>query len=80
MTRFLFIYFFFYNALDPSPEQQQQQSTVTFVSPLLCHYPPAEKETGGRLAPSPRERKATSPAIMLPPPTPSKLKSETALC
>lgn len=36
----------------------------------------AEKETGGRPAPSPQGGQATSPAITWPLPTPSRLKSE----
>lgn len=47
-------------------------------SSLLCRCP-AEKETGGKLAPSTRGRQATSQAIMWPLPTPSKLKSEALL-
>lgn len=46
------------------------------VSSLLCHCPPAEKETGGRLAPSTRGGKATSRAITWPPLTPSRPKSK----
>lgn len=49
------------------------------VSSLLCHCPPAEKETGGRLAPSTRGGKATSRAIMWPPLTPSRPKSKALL-
>ena len=45
---------------------------------LLCRCP-AERETGGRLAPSTRGRTATSRAITWPLPTPSRLKSKALL-
>lgn len=52
---------------------------TSHLSHLLCRCHTAEKETGGRLAPSTQERKATSQVIMWLLLTPSRLKSKTLL-